>query len=162
MATPLWHLMEGEYEAKWKPMNRFLREHSNDRKDEVDALHFRAYANAHQKVPQEYGHVRSDHVVIPDTPPFNIILCPCFTAATLFKVNENGFLQHVHGITSNVVFRHKQNKAGRIIQVHIGSSSDRWLSACICGAHTDMKPFAARGGGAWSCVGNVSANDKHW
>ena len=71
-------------------------------------------------------------------------------------------LQHVHGITSNVVFRHKQNKAGRIIQVHIGSSSDRWLSACICGAHTDMKPFAARGGGAWSCVGNVSANDKHW
>ena len=77
MGTPLGHLMEGEYEAKWKPMKRFLREHSNYRNDEVDALHFRAYACAHQEVQQEYGHVRSDHVVIPAVQHYTVSLFHC-------------------------------------------------------------------------------------
>ena len=162
MTTPLGHLMEGEYEAKWKPMKRFLREHSNYRNDEVDALHFRAYAHAHQEVEQEYGATRSDHVVMPHTPPFNIVPCPCFTATTLFKVNETGFLQHLHGITSSMVFRHKGNKRGRTIQLHIGQDPDRWLSACVCGAHSDVKPFPARGGENWTCVGNMSTNTTNW
>ena len=95
LGIPLGHVLEGYFEADWKPVKKFFREHSNYHDTERDFMSFRAFQEAHSVAVTQYGIPNTSGVSVPPTDMLNLLICPCVTACSLFVSNERLWCQHL-------------------------------------------------------------------
>ena len=150
-------MLEGYFEADWKPVKKKIREHSNYHDTERDILSFRAFQAAHSVAVTQYGKSHRSGVDVPATDILNLIVCPCVTACSLFVSNERLWCQHLKTVGADTYVcqdSHKKKSVGRNLLVTIANAArSPWLPVCICGNHvntadvsverTKWKPVAA-------------------
>ena len=98
LGVPLGHVLEGYFEADWKPVKKFFREHSNYHDTERDIMSFRAFQKAHSVAVTQYGIPNTSGVSVPATDMLNLLICPCITASSLFVSNERLWCQHLKNV----------------------------------------------------------------
>jgi len=136
--VPLGHVMEGLFEATWKPIKRFFRERCNYRSDASTVMNMRAFQEAHAYVQHEYvAHSQRKHDSgIPKTADHNVAVCSCITKTSLFKVNAAGFYDEMkHYKWVDMMMEYKKGSSTTVL-LHCGTPDATWLAACFCGKCT--------------------------